>query len=69
MTRLLKRILAVFRSRKRMFNRPQPFVIGQGIKGARALHAVLICTKPDAMRARSNNYRRSVQRILDCSKN
>jgi hypothetical protein len=39
--------------------------LGKGFHNFRALRQVLAETKSDAIRARNNNYRRSVRRILD----
>lgn len=46
-----------------------PLILGHGPKGAQVLGAILACTKPDAIRARQNNYRRSMKRILDSARN
>lgn len=43
-------------------------MLGQSIPLPLAMR-VLAETKADALRARSNNYRRSVRRLLDCVKN
>lgn len=64
----MKRLLAFFRRRRRIAAGPVPAMIGQSMPVPLALR-VLAETKADALRARRNNYRRSVRRILDSAKN
>lgn len=64
----MKRIFSFFRRRRRIATGPVPAMLGQSIPLPLALK-VLAETKADAMRARRNNYRRSVRRILDAAKN
>ena len=55
---------------KNLFCRKRGVVtIGKGYDNARALHRVLCETKSEAIKAKHNNYRRSIQRILDEVKN
>ena len=63
--KLLSRLL----SPKPMRIEPAPLILGRGLRGAQVLGAILACTKPDAIRARSENYRRSVRRILERARN
>lgn len=55
--------------RRRIFDKPMPITFGAGLEGASRLHRVLTGNKADATRARNENYRRSVRRLLDCASN
>lgn len=50
-------------------SRKPVITIGKGYVNARALHKVLVETRPDVIIIRANNYKRSVRRILDQTKN
>lgn len=63
---LLRRLL----SRKQPLRvKPAQMVLGSGDEGIRVMRLILAATRPDAIRARQNNYRRSVKRILDSFNN
>ena len=60
----------MFQFLRNLFRRRKPIItIGKGYDNARALHKVLCETKQEALRAKHNNYRRSIKRILDETKN
>lgn len=65
----IRKLLSRLLSPRPMFVKPAPVVLGSGDKGRAVLAAILASTRPDAIRARSNNYRRSIRRILDMVKN
>ena len=69
MKRILSRLRSLLRRRRRSIaTGPVPVMLGQALPLPLAMR-VLAETKAEALRARSNNYWRSVRRLLDCVKN
>ena len=54
---------------KRICTRKPTILLGRGKQSQRVIRRILACTKPDAIKARHHNYRRDIQRLLDCVKN